>query len=83
MSTMDTDLEQGEADKRLRELALCWQLFEKAPEGIMCYPVNGDRVSMVNEACARMHGYSREEMGNLKLQDLDVADMTQSSLAGV
>lgn len=45
----------------------------------MCYPVNGDRVSMANEACARMHGHGREEMQKMKLQDLKVADWPQSS----
>jgi len=71
--------EQCGVDDIIRELAFCWTIFEKASEGIMCYPVNGDRMSMVNEACARMHGYSREEMQKMKLQDLHVAGLPQLS----
>ncbi len=69
-------VEQCEADAWLRELAVCWTIFEKASEGILYYPVSGDRVAMVNEACARMHGYSRDAMRNMKLQDLDAADLS-------
>lgn len=69
-------VEQCEADAWLRELVVCWTIFEKASEGILYYPVNGDRVAMVNEACARMHGYSRDAMRNMKLQDLDAADLS-------
>ena len=73
-------VEQCEADAWLRELAVCWTIFEKASEGILYYPVSGDRVAMVNEACARMHGYSRDAMRNMKLQNLDAADLSLVSL---
>lgn len=73
-------VEQCEADAWLRDLAVCWTIFEKASVGILYYPVNGDRVAMVNEACARMHGYSRDAMRNMKLQNLDAADLSLVSL---
>jgi len=77
MSAKEKKLEQNETDDTLQELAVGWTIFAKASEGIMLYPANGDRVLMANEAAARMHGYSRQEMQNLKLPELEVADQQQ------
>ena len=74
-------IETCEDDEWLSKLAVYWAQFEQVSEGLLCYPVHGGRVSMVNEACARMHGYSKEEMQGMKLQDLDVADLTLESPA--
>ena len=47
-------------------------LFDRASDGILILAPSG-RIVAVNEAFARMHGYSPEEMRNIGLQDLHTA----------
>ena len=47
--------------------------FDRASEGIFAISTEG-RVLEVNEAMARMHGYTREEMLALSLKDLDAPE---------
>ncbi len=50
--------------------------FDRASEGIFTLSPEGDLLE-VNEALARMHGYSREEMLGLNLRDLDAPDTSR------
>jgi diguanylate cyclase (GGDEF)-like protein/PAS domain S-box-containing protein len=45
-------------------------LFDRASEGILIVSLEG-KVIAVNDAFARMHGYTREEMQAMSLRDLD------------
>lgn len=57
-------------------------LFEKANEGIFIMSQNAEIVK-VNESFAKMHGYTIEEMQNIKLQDLDIEDQSQIAPARI
>ena len=48
-------------------------LFSRANDGIFILTADG-RVVEVNESLARMHGYSRQEMLNMNLKDLDTPE---------
>ncbi len=50
-------------------------LFEKANDGILYLSPNA-KILSYNEAFARMHGYSIEEMKNISLKDLDTPETT-------
>ena len=53
-------------------------LFEKASDGI--YLMNTDRIIfMLNESFARMHGYSVQEMTNIKLDTIGTPESYQQS----
>ena len=47
--------------------------FELSTEGILALSTSGE-ILQVNEAFARMHGYTREEILKMKLEDLDTAE---------
>jgi PAS domain S-box-containing protein len=59
-----------ESEERLRSQ------FDLASEGICIMSLEG-RLLEVNEALARMHGYTREEMLNLALRDLDAPESSR------
>ena len=65
-------LAQAESEERLRAL------FERATDGIVIVSEHGKLLS-VNEAFARMHGYTSSELVSMDLQDLD----TPESLEGL
>ncbi len=48
-------------------------LFEKASGGILLMNID-KKINSVNEAFARMHGYTVEEMKNISLKDLDTPE---------
>ena len=50
-------------------------LFEKASDGIFFLSPKAEIVK-VNQSFAKMHGYTVEEMKDMKLQDLDVEDVS-------
>jgi PAS domain S-box-containing protein len=52
-------------------------LFERASDGILYLSANLE-VLEVNEAFARMHGYSLEEMRNIELQKLETPETTRA-----
>ncbi len=71
--------EQKSAIEALQESEILFRtLFEKAIDGII-YLSSGLEVVELNEAYAAMHGYTVEEMRNVKLQDLDVEDISHLS----
>lgn len=51
-------------------------LFENAGEGIIYISADAEIIRM-NESYARIHGYTLEEMQKLRLQDLDIEDISQ------
>jgi len=51
-------------------------LFDRANDGIFVSSLDGNLVA-VNEAFARMHGYSAEEMQHMSLKDLDTPETFQ------
>ena len=59
-----------ESDERYRAL------FQQASDGIFFLSTDG-KVLAVNQSFARMHGYSVEEMQNMRLEDLDTLEGTQ------
>ena len=52
------------------------QLFDGASDGIMILSPGGQLLA-VNEAFARMHGYTKEEMSSLNLKDLDTPETSR------
>ena len=67
-----TDRKQAEEALKKSEI---WfkSLFEKASDGIFYLSMDNEFVE-VNDAFARMHGYSVEEMRKMKLSDLDTPE---------
>ncbi|MFN7958970.1 MAG: PAS domain S-box protein [Holophagaceae bacterium] len=66
--------ERREAEDRLKESEERYRTqFDRASEGILALSPEGDLLE-VNEAMARMHGYTREEMLALNLRDLEAWD---------
>ena len=51
-------------------------LFESAKDGILQLTYDGSFISM-NESFARMHGYTKDELLNMNLKDLDSPEATQ------
>jgi PAS domain S-box-containing protein len=71
--------ERKEAEDRLRESEERYRTqFDRASEGIFALSPEGDLLE-VNEAMARMHGYTREEMLALNLRDLDTPESLRLS----
>jgi len=71
------NMRQLEAENALRERELRYRhLFANAGEGIFILALDG-RLIEVNEAFARMHGYSILEMQQLKLSDLDTPETSR------
>jgi len=67
------------AEKELLKNELLYRtLFEEANEGIV-YLSTDLRIKMVNAAFERMHGYSKEELVNMSLLDLDSPEAFQLS----
>ncbi len=68
--------ERKQVEQALRESEDHFRtLFEKAAEGII-YVAPDSRITEVNEAFAKMHGYTVEELRNIDLQVLDVDDLS-------
>ena len=62
------------AERKLRESEERYRsLFDKAGDGILILSREGEIVA-ANEAFARMHGYSRQEIMNMRLEDLLAAE---------
>ncbi len=61
------ELELQESEQRFRTI------FEKAIDGIIIFSLEG-RLLDLNEAFARMHGWTREEMLGRDIRDLNTAD---------
>lgn len=56
-------------------------LFEKANDAILIIGLEGDdwgRIVDANQVAARMHGYEREELRNLKITDLDTPEFAEN-----
>ncbi len=71
---LEMEGKRREAEERLRESEERYRTqFDMASEGIMALTPEGELVD-VNEAFARMHGYTREEILGMKLEDLDSPD---------
>jgi len=69
--------ERKEAEARLRASEERYRVqFDRASEGILTFSPDGE-ILEVNEAMARMHGYSIEEMRRLRLKDLDTPEIFQ------
>jgi len=49
---------------------LYWKIFETASDGVLITDLETGRVLAANPAAARMHGYSREAITGLRLQQL-------------
>jgi diguanylate cyclase (GGDEF)-like protein/PAS domain S-box-containing protein len=66
--------ERKEAERTLRASEERFQtLFDRASEGILIVSLEG-KLLAANEAFARMHGYTRQELLALSLQDLDTPE---------
>ena len=66
--------DRKQAEKALKKSEIWFKsLFEKASEGIFYLSMSNVLVD-VNHAFASMHGYSVEEMRNMKLSDLDTPE---------
>jgi len=66
--------ERKQAEEAIRESEERYRThFDRASEGIFAVSPEG-RLLEVNEALARMHGYTREELLALSLKDLDAPD---------
>ena len=66
--------ERKQAEEAIRESEERYRTqFDRASEGIFALSPEGSLLE-VNEALARMHGYTREEMLALSLEDLDAPD---------
>jgi len=66
--------ERKQAEEAIRESEERYRThFDRASEGIFAVSPEGSLLE-VNEALARMHGYTREEMLALSLTDLDAPD---------
>ena len=66
--------ERKDAEDRVRESEERYRnQFNYASEGLFTHTPEGD-ILEVNEAMARMHGYTREEMLGMNLRDLDVPE---------
>ncbi|MBF0245563.1 MAG: PAS domain S-box protein, partial [Planctomycetes bacterium] len=75
--TVQDITERKLAEEALRESEQHFRaLFEKAGDGIIYISHDGEIVR-INEAFARLHGYSIAEMRNIKLQELNVDDLSQ------
>lgn len=71
--------ERKEAEEAIRESEERYRTqFDRASEGIFTLSPQGVLLE-VNEAMARMHGYTREEMLAINLRDLDTPDSAQLS----
>jgi len=67
-----------ESEKRYRTL------FERAGDAIFILEAEGDRPGAIvaaNQAAAVMHGYTKEELLDLRIQDLDTPDSAKNSPA--
>ena len=51
------------------------QLFEQATEGILIIDTNGNIIA-INNAYAKMHGYTADEISKFTLQDFDAEDQS-------
>ena len=87
-----TDItERKQAEKKvMRSEERYRNLFENATEGLILLTMDG-KIAEVNQAFARMHGYTVEEMKNMDIKELDVlredtfdarAEVMKSILAG-
>jgi PAS domain S-box-containing protein len=75
VSAMDiTERKQVEEDLKESEEHFR-TLFEKASEGIIYLSKDGE-IKGINESFAKIHGYTIEEMKNIKLHDLDLKDIS-------
>ena len=73
------ELERVHTETLLRESEERYRTqFDRASEGIFSISLEGDLME-VNQAFARMHGYTREEMLTMNLRDLDTPDSLQQS----
>jgi len=71
--------ERKHAEEALRESEERYRTqFDRASEGIFALSPEGDLLE-VNEAMARMHGYTREEMLTINLRDLDTPESVRLS----
>jgi PAS domain S-box-containing protein len=69
--------ERKRAEDALKKSEIWFKsLFEKASEGIFYLSIDGELVE-VNDAFARMHGYTVEEMLKMKLSDLDTPETSR------
>jgi two-component system cell cycle sensor histidine kinase/response regulator CckA len=73
-----TDRKRTEAEKRRTEERYR-TLFSRASDGIFIMTIEG-KIVEVNEAFARMHGYSVEEMLQMNLKDFDTPQASQMAL---
>jgi PAS domain S-box-containing protein len=70
-------IERDNIEKVLRESEeRYWILLSQASDGIIIMTSDG-RLTRVNEAFARMHGYSTDEMLHMNIRDLDTALTTE------
>ena len=72
--------ERQQAEEAIRESEERYRTqFDRASEGIFALSPQGDLLE-VNEAMAKMHGYTREEMRAINLRDLDTPESFLRSL---
>ncbi len=67
-----TDLSTAQITDVIKESQLLYQkLFDDANEGLLLLTLDG-QIAEVNQAFANMHGYTKQELLNIDIRDLDV-----------